>query len=126
MQVYQPMVDGFARAFFVPREVPTTSLTKWGDGQVINMKEFFEQILKNITPPEVTAGDAIRSFVHRKNCRSFGKDFLDAADSLQIGSKESYGAGVSGGWGFTIGSRVNVTFIKCSDCDAQKVFQEMR
>mgnify|MGYP001582722363 FL=1 len=89
------------------------------------MKEsLFESILNFLQPRELTAGEAIASFVHKKDCPAFGMELLDSAEFLQIGQDKVWMSGDGGSWGGSLGSFVNITYIQCSRCGVRKVFQE--
>lgn len=88
------------------------------------MKESFFTGIRNIFHSrEITAGEAMASFVHKKTCPAYGMDVLDSVEFLQIGRKQVW---TSGGepWGGGFGTVVNITYIQCSDCGEQKIFQE--
>lgn len=88
------------------------------------MKEsFFEVIRKILQPRELTAGEAMTTFVHKKGCPALGVEF-DSAEFLQIGQSKVWMSGGEGAWGTGFGSFVNITYIQCSLCDVKKVFQE--
>lgn len=90
------------------------------------MRERFFKAVRNILQPrEITAGEAMASFVHKKNCPAFGMELLDSAEFLQIGQNKVWMSGDGGTWGTGFGSFViNITYIQCSRCGVRKVFQE--
>jgi hypothetical protein len=90
----------------------------------IFMKESIVAMIRNIFSREITAGEAMVSFEHKKDCPAFGMDPLGSAEYLQIGVKKEWVSGSDGGWGMSTGGFVNVTYIQCISCEVKKVFQE--